>query len=709
VTGSRLAVVAALALAGCGAPERDCGVDLWFLGAADQVRVVGDFNGWNGENDPMVAVEEGAWHRRLDLPAGEYRYMIEVDGVWQRDAYAPLMAFDDPVGGERSLLRVDSCAAPAIEVGSAVASADGAAHIEATFQRGVGGPRLGDATATWLDGTAVAVDARPASGELTVDVTGLAPGKHTLRLSAVDRAGAAAEARVSLWVEDVPFAWEDAVIYQVVVDRFATAGGGSVAPEGWQPSEISQRFGGTLAGITARLEDGWFDELGVNALWISPVARVADGWWPGVDGQEYTGYHGYWPVSQDEVEPGFGTEADLRELIAVAHARGVRVLLDVVPNHVHEEHPYFSAHREWFHGDPSCVCGTYVCPWEDDIEACWFTEYLPDFDWTVPGVPDQVADDVLWWAETYDFDGYRVDAVPMLPRAAIRYLVWEAQQRFEAGGQRFYTLGETFTGPTGIDDVRANLGPFGLDGQFEFPMLWSLRDWAAGHGDAADLDAILRESEAAWEGSGSVMAPIVGNHDMDRLISTLAGDPTGDAWGNPPAQPADAAPYERSLLAQVVALTVPGAPVIYYGDEVGLAGAGDPDCRRPMPWTLDDHQGWLLERVRRVAKVRRCATSLRRGDRQTLLVDGPVYAFLRDAGLGGAAVVVANAGDTERAVSFTVPSGSSLPPGAELVDAVEGVDRVVAGAGDTLSLTLPPRSARVLLPTSLDCVSGVAP
>lgn len=707
-----LTVPIAACLAACAAPERDCAADLWYLGSADRVRVVGDFNGWNSEHHPMVEVEPGAFHLRIEPPAGEYRYMFEVDGEWIRDPFAPLMSFEDPVGEELSLLRVPSCEEPALEVADARATAEGSLRVEAGFLRATGGPRLdaGSATAWLWDGTELEVEAEPGSGSLRVQAEGLPRGKHSIWLQAADRSGQLAEARASVWVEEEPFLWEDALIYQVVVDRFAGPEGEPLAPEGWDPQDIAQRFGGTWSGVTARMRAGYFEALGVNTLWLSPINRNPSGLWPGADGREYSSYHGYWPVSSTEVEPSFGAEADLEELIEEAHARGIRVLIDVVPNHVHRDHPYYQEHAGWFHAGTDCICGSYECPWESDIESCWFTEYLPDFDWGVPGVPDRVVDDMLYWAERFDLDGYRVDAVPMLPRAAVRLLVHRAGQELESGGQRFYTLGETFTGPTGLDDIRANLGPFGLDGQFEFPMLWTLRDFAAGWADAESLDAAVRESEAEWQGSGSVMAPIVGNHDMDRLLSVVAGQYTGDPWEDPPPQPGERAAYERSLLAQVVALTLPGAPVIYYGDELGLAGAADPDCRRPLPGEeqLSADQAWLLERVRRVGQARRCVAALRRGDRQTLGVQSSAYAYLRDVGDGAPALVALNGGDELVAMELRLPA-AALAAGSGLIDIIEGSEGLRPESSGRIELSLPPRSARVFIADSSACDLGEAP
>ena len=180
-----------------------------------------------------------------------------------------------------------------------------------------------------------------------------------------------------------------------------------------------------------------------------------------------------------------------------------------------------------------CVCGSAECPWGEFIETCWFTPYLADLDWTNPDVVAAQVEEIAWWVERFDLDGLRVDAVPMMPRSATREIVYELQRRFERGPTTLYLVGETFGGPSSWGSIQRFLGPFGLDGQFDFPVMWSLRT-TLGHGDGSlrDLATVLDESEAAWAGPDAVMAPMVGNHDVRRFLSEAAGD-FGDGWTDP--------------------------------------------------------------------------------------------------------------------------------------------------------------------------------
>ena len=665
------AAVILIALASACAPARDCSVALWYLDAeADEVAVTGDFNGWGAQ--AMETDGAGTWGTTLDLPAGRYEYLFAVDGEAVMDPFAALTRWDGE--DEVSLLRVDDCAQPALALEASEASADGALSVEATWLRGAGGARLDRAEAETFGGAPLEVSVR-SRGRITASAEGLPPGKHTVLLTAWDKDGDAADLRIPLWVEDAPLDWEDALIYQVMVDRFAGAAGALD-----DPAAPGDRAGGDLLGLLDVLESGYFEQLGASALWLSPMYENPDGYWDGVDGREYESYHGYWPVSTAGVEQDFGGDEALHAVVDAAHARGLRVILDVVPNHVHQSHPWYDASPSWFNDDPDCICGDYTCPWSDAIETCWFTDYLPDLDWTEPEVAEAMVPATVAWALDFDLDGMRIDAVPMMPRAALRELVAGLGAALENGPTRFYTLGETFTGPEDYADIRTNLGPFGLDGQFEFPILWALRDLVAWEsGDAAALARVIDESLAQWAGSGSVMAPFVGNHDMTRFLSEAAGSDLSSPWDRPPEAPDAALPYDKLVMAQAVALSLPGAPVIYYGDEYGQPGANDPDNRRVMRFADDRSalEADTFDRVARLGRARRCSHALRRGDYRPLLTDGGALAFLRDAGDGLPALTVLNASDAS--VDLALPLDA---------DAARGVDRfvdVIAGGEEDLA------------------------
>jgi glycosidase len=455
--------------------------------------------------------------------------------------------------------------------------------------------------------------------------------------------------------------------------------------------------------VLAELEAGTFDALGVSTLWLSPIYTNPVEAREGTDGHLYEGYHGYWPLDSRGVDPRIGGEAALRALVDAAHVRGMRVLLDLVPNHVYETNPRVAEHRPhgWFHEhDPQCVCGTPTCPWSGFIETCWFTPYLPDFRFETPGVIDLAEADAVWWQEAFDVDGFRIDAVPMMPRAVSRRIVHAVRDAAGTPGATLH-VGEIFTGPgtPGTETIRYHLGPDGLDSAFDFPLMWALRN-VVGRGASGfdEVEASLGYSTAALEGSGSPLSLIVGNHDTSRFVSVAHGDDGRDGWGDDPAmQPTDDEPYARQALALGLVLTLPGIPTIYYGDEIGLAGGGDPDSRRVMPDELSPMQAALLDRTRRIATLRRCLPALRRGARTPLAIADDLWAFARDAGDGAPAVILVSRATDERVLSLP----ASSPQGA-FVDALGG-DAVTIGP-EGAAVAMPPLSLRVLVPAGHPCV-----
>src|SRR5437764_12035783 len=193
-----------------------------------------------------------------------------------------------------------------------------------------------------------------------------------------------------------------------MIDRFRGPAGPLAAP-----ATPGDRAGGTLAGVRAALAAGYFDRLGVTTLWLSPVYTNPTEHLVGRDGHLVAAYHGYWPADPSAVDPQLGGDAALTALVAAAHARGLRLILDVVPNHVFQTHPWVAAHSRsapgivaapgrdadpatvsWFNDGPdACVCGDVGCDWDAHMETCWFASYLPDLNWRHPDVLAQgVAD-----------------------------------------------------------------------------------------------------------------------------------------------------------------------------------------------------------------------------------------------------------------------------------------------------------------------------
>jgi len=685
-------------------PAQSCALTVWYRPTDPQsiVQILTSWSGWAQPGTAMSEQQDGWRAARFDgLAPGPAEYVIVDDGTPVLDESVGTTAFHD--GQEVTWVQIPDCTVPVTQVDAVTPAGGGASTIDATFLATQWGDPLDPTSVTLATvhgamPASVTATADPPTGKIHVALTGLPAGKATLAVHARDTKGRDAQAALAtVWTEPRLFDWRDAVVYEVMVDRYRAKDGSALAA----PASMGGRAGGHVAGVTRAIESGELQALGVNTVWLTPLYANPAGTWPGLDGNQYSSYHGYWPTQSRGLETSMAAEADVDALVAAAHARGVRVLFDVVPHHVHTQHPYWAQHKAdgWFQDvDGSCVCGVGTCTWADDQTSCWFTSYLPSFDWTVDAVASTASSDVLWWIDRFDGDGVRIDAVPMMPRAAIRRMAWEARAEHDNPSNRTMMLGENYTGQSDWASLRYFLGPQGLDSEFHFPLMWALRGALAQDSETmADLDATIRAGEQAWSGSGAVMGLILDNHDTSRFVTLAAGQDDGQTW-TPAPQPTLAIVYTREQLALAALFTLPGAPVLYYGDEVGLAGKSDPDSRRVMP--AESELGALQTATRawvqKLGKARACSEALRRGTYRRLHVDAERLVFARETPDGDAAVV-----DLQRAT--TAPLSASLPgiAGGSWVDVLSGAKKSLSPELTTLPAA--PFSVALYVPASSPC------
>ncbi|HEY2365362.1 MAG TPA: alpha-amylase family glycosyl hydrolase [Polyangiaceae bacterium] len=665
-----------------------CDRTLWYRAQSplSHVEVVTSWENWQTGLHVMDDAGDGWRATHITPPPGEVEYAFLDDGVWVADPFVGTTAFHD--GAEVTLLFEDDCSMPSLRVDGADSSS-----ARLTFITASDGTQIDPTTIEVTPSSSFGATVTPGANDtFSISFTGLPPGKNIAMVTAKDLRGrATSNARVTIWNEPTAWDWRDAVIYQVLVDRYRNAQG-AVA----QPAVPSDFAGGTIAGLTADLDT--IASRGFNALWVMPLYQNPPGTFLGTDGRPYSAYHGYWPMGSRSIDSRFGSEADVDALIAGAHARGMRVIFDVVPHHVHQEHPYVAQHgASWFTDwQENCVCGIGSCDWGNHIQDCWFASYLPSFDWHQLDVADTTTDDVAWWIDRFDADGLRIDAVPMMPRAAIRRITDVVRRKFDHPNQRTYLLGENFVGAGAYDLLRYELGPFGLDGEFDFPMMWVLRGAIAQETEPmSDLDDAEKAGEASWAGSGAVMSRMIGNHDVVRFSSLSAGDADGDGW-TPAPQSTDPLVYRKQQMALAMTYTLPGATVVYYGDEIALAGRQDPDSRRALPAdaALSPDQIATRNFTAKLGKLRACSDPLRRGTYRSLVADTEVVAFAREDAGDAALVVVAR----NPAAPITLPA-QGLAKGS-WTDAL--------GSGVTFdasqpTFTLPSHSVAVFVPAASTC------
>lgn len=451
--------------------------------------------------------------------------------------------------------------------------------------------------------------------------------------------------------------WQDAVVYQIYPRSFADASGDGV---------------GDLDGLRSRLE--YLQWLGVDALWLSPIypSPMAD--------------FGYDVADYCDIDPVFGDLATFDALVAEAHARDLRVLLDWVPNHTSDRHPWFvesraardSPKRAWYrwrNGEPdvppnnwpAAFGGGPAWTWDAATEQWYLHTFLaeqPDLNWDEPEVVEAMHDVLRFWMDR-GVDGFRADVVHLIGKDPA--LADIAADRFGAGhlsvvGTHDYA--GTHTLLRGLRSVldeypeRMMVGEVNLTGTeliapylgdddelnlaFDFESLWVPWEADAWRARIAHVESVLGARWPTW---------VFSNHDQPRMRTRLGGDEA------------------RARAALALLLTLRGTPFLYAGEELGLEDAETPPdrvvdpggrdgCRAPIPWTEADGHDWpaepwlpwpphaaersveaqrgdprsILELARELLALRRASPALRSGRLE--LVDAPagVLAYERTAG-----------------------------------------------------------------------------
>lgn len=411
------------------------------------------------------------------------------------------------------------------------------------------------------------------------------------------------------------------VWYQVYPDRFCRGGSGRPGALPWRhgPVTNAERFGGDLAGITQKLP--YLAGLGVNGLYLNPIFAARS-------------FHKYDTTDYTRVDPDFGTEADLQELVRQAHANGIRVMLDAVFNHcgpgfapwrdVVEKGPG-SAWRDWF----------FVNRWPveegrtDDGRYFSFSFHggMPKLNTNHPAVQDYLIGLCEDWVRRYDIDGLRFDVGNEISHAFLRRL----RVRLKALKPDLYLLGEIW------HDAPAWLEGDEYDAVMHYPLQSAVRRFFE--------DESLPARAFGWQAGRCLAAyapqvsaaqfTLLDSHDTIRLRSRVRS--------------------EDEFWQQLAALfTLPGSPCVYYGTELALEGGRDPDCRRCMPWDeLDTDAGRArLDAMRSLIALRRTEPDLQGSAVTFCPGSGRLVRYRR-----GSVEVCLNAGTAPAAL---MPGGAAL-------------------------------------------------
>jgi glycosidase len=478
----------------------------------------------------------------------------------------------------------------------------------------------------------------------TFSAKDLAPSKYSYLFRLRTTAGADLRPLfVPLWIGDgikyAGFTWHDAILYQIFTDRFLDGNpanniDNSQGDLARVTDARSTWQGGDFAGITKKIKDGYFEQMGINTLWISSPMLNSHNSQPSVDPADtrrFASYHAYHPVVTgyshvddlgyaNPIEPAFGTPAELHELVNEAHSRGMRVIPDFVTNHTHREAALYQTHPEWFFPYEACHNN-----WDAGRINCWFTSDMPDVDYGGhPEVVKKVVDHALWQIQEFNFDGFRADALKHMDDSFVRALKQAVVEEIETTvidhdvalePTAFYMVGESLGGWARYH-VRRDMVQGQVDEEYyqktkaallTFQMsVRALADFAVPNDTAYTMP---RDSFGQTAGyPGAIMGNFFGNHDQVRAL-TEAFDNGGG--------------YERLRLAQTFLMTSPrNIPMLYQGDDIGTTGGIDPDNRKMHRFsglTFDEQKS--LDHVRKAGLLRAQHPALRRGTRTTVYLE----------------------------------------------------------------------------------------
>ncbi|NNK79852.1 MAG: alpha-amylase, partial [Flavobacteriales bacterium] len=386
------------------------------------------------------------------------------------------------------------------------------------------------------------------------------------------------------------------------------------------------------------------------------------GEWPD-PATKFSAYHGYWPVSFTLIDDRKGTPEELKELVTKAHDKGLNVLLDFVANHVHEEHPFYR-------NDTTLATDLYLPDgslnterWDDHRLTTWFDVFLPTLRLDDPRVYETLTDSAVYWIEEYDLDGFRHDATKHVPEIFWKTLTRKLKDGPISNGKELYQIGETY----GSADLIASYVNSGqLDAQFDFNLYDAIV--ATLCREEVGFERLVQEIEKSLNtyGHHNLMGNITGNQDRGRFISYAGGALRFDenakvaGWTREIGIGNDVA-FSRSKQLMALISTLPGLPVIYYGDEIGSYGGNDPDNRKMMRFSgLSEKESSVKETTSELLHFRRSSLPLLYGDFRSHVVDKDLLVYSRTY-LGQTVYVAINTSLDPMSISFNNEDYQSRP------------------------------------------------
>ncbi|GAA5047915.1 glycosidase [Thermocatellispora tengchongensis] len=417
----------------------------------------------------------------------------------------------------------------------------------------------------------------------------------------------------------------DAVFYQIFPDRFATSGRATYV-EPWGTPPTRETFcGGDLDGIASRLDH--LRDLGVTALYLTPIFMARTN-------------HRYDTTDYFRIDPVLGDEEIFARLVESAHAHGIKVVLDAVFHHCGDGHPAF---QDVLRNGPASRYVNWFSFQQFEPEPAYLTcsgcHYLPKLNVTNPEVRDHLFAAAEKWTRM-GIDGWRLDVPYMMDNLPF----WRQFRRLVKGiSPDLYIVAEVWEAAT--DWTRGDTSDGAMNYRLRDAILGFVTDHRLG-GEwlATELDTITGEIGAEAKG---LMLNLLGSHDTERVLTRCGGEP-------------HAARFAFSLL-----MAAEGAPMVYYGDEIGLRGFNDPDCRRCMTWDRAEWDQETLAWLKTLIRLRRDHVALRRGVESTVQAGENVIVRARTHP-DETVLVLANRGNAVEQLAVGAGTGRDLISGEQV-------------------------------------------
>jgi cyclomaltodextrinase len=310
----------------------------------------------------------------------------------------------------------------------------------------------------------------------------------------------------------------------------------------------------------------------------------------------------------------------------------MNVLLDFVANHVHKNHPVYQKHKDWA-TELYLPDGTLNTEkWDEHRLTTWFDVFLPTLNLEKPEVYEMLSDSAVYWIKKYKLDGFRHDATKHIPEIFWQTLTHKLKTQIVIPeGRNIYQIGETYGSPQLIGSY-VNTGQ--LDAQFDFNVYDATTASVSGNSSFANLARVLKTSQKYY-GSNHLMGNITGNQDRARFISYASGSLRFDedakfAGWTREIGIKDSTAFNKCAILNAIVSTIPGIPVIFYGDEIGIPGGNDPDNRKMMRFEkLIEREKELKNITKTLLNFRRNTPALMFGDFKIIEANDNIFIFSR--------------------------------------------------------------------------------